>query len=233
MHRPANTFLSKDLNRRQFGTAVSGGAFLLIAGGTYGVIAHSGAAGTSVGTAFGRISIIRASRFTRLDAKGHVAASNLLTARAHFRGRGTPDSRGAVAAAIAIDGGRSQNQGGGHGQNHDGPTADPSWPQPVNLTWGDVVVLEVEIHNAGWAPVLFSPAQLRLKIAQEGTTITHQDTDRPPGPLAARTREHLLISYLAPRSLAATDLEVEVSDLVQDSPQRLALPHLTTSGAFS
>ncbi|MCU1633583.1 MAG: hypothetical protein JWM61_2235 [Micrococcaceae bacterium] len=225
MPRPAPTFFSKELNRRQFGMAASGGVVLLIAGGTYGVVAHSGSATrTSVRTTFGEVSIIRGSRFARLDAQGHTATNNLLTTHAHFAGGGTPDSRRAVAASAgAITSGLHQG--------HDGPTQDHSWPQPVNLTWGDVLVLEAEVHNAGRTPVLFSPAQLRLKLAQAGTTITHQDTDRPPGPLGAAARERILISYLAPHSLA--DLELEFSDLVLDIPLRLALPPLTMSGAFS
>jgi len=217
------TLLSKDLNRRQFGAALTGGALLLIAGGTYGVVARSGAAGTSVRTGFGAVSVVRASRFARLDAHGHTAESNLLTARAHVTGPGAAGFRRAVVAApTASD--------GGHGRAHDHPAQDRSWPQPVNLTWGDVLVIEAEVHNARRYPVLFSPAQLRLRLTRAGTTITHQDTDRQPGPLGATSRERILISYLAPHSVA--DLELEVSDLVQDRSLRLALPPLTTTGAL-
>ncbi|MDN4610333.1 hypothetical protein [Arthrobacter burdickii] len=101
----------------------------------------------------------------------------------------------------------------------------------MNLTWGDLLVLEAEIHNAGRDPVLFSPAQLRLTLTPSGITITHQDSDRGPGALAPKATERILISYLAPHS--QTGFELEVSDAVRDEPLRLALPPLSTTRASS
>ena len=77
MDFPASAFPSNNLSRRQFSMAVSGGALLLAAGGTYGVIANSGrSAETSVGTTFGKISVIRAGRFARLDEQGRICGTH-------------------------------------------------------------------------------------------------------------------------------------------------------------
>lgn len=215
MHSFADDSSCVEWSRRQFGTAVGGGVILLAAGGSYGVLSqsqHTG--GTSVGTTFGTVSIIRAKRFSRLDAQGRIAASSPLTNASRSGGWGTDVSYRPKASAVGISAGH------GHG---DAPQGQ-AWPQPVNLTWGDVVVLEAEVHNAGRSAVLFSPAQLRLKLVPSGTTITPQDSDRVAGALAARTRERILISYLAPHSF--TDLELEFSDVVRDDHLRLALPSL-------
>lgn len=218
----ANGFSSREWSRRQFGAAISGGAFLLAAGGIYGVTAGSGGQdATSVRTAFGTVSVLRAKRFARLDAHGHASSSNLLAATFRTAGSGRENIR------TAAEGAAETTSGHGHG---DAPQ-NQAWPQPVNLTWGDVLVLETEIHNARQGAVLFSPAQLRLKLVASGTTITHQDCDRDPGALEAGARERTLISYLAPHSV--TDLELEFSDVVRDNPLRLALPPLTATEVVS
>lgn len=108
---------------------------------------------------------------------------------------------------------------------------DPGIAPADNLTWGDVVVLDVELHNTGPEPLLFSPGQLRLRLMPAHTTITPQDSDRSPGVLRANSKERVLISYLAPHDL--TDLELEFSDEQKDQVVQLALPALTVNGARS
>ena len=98
----------------------------------------------------------------------------------------------------------------------------------MNLTWADVVLLEVKLENDGPRPVLFSPGQLRLKLSSSSTTITPQDSDRAPGPLAPHGSEHILISYLAPRN--SPDLELEYSDEQRDRILPFPLPLLATDG---
>lgn len=115
-----------------------------------------------------------------------------------------------------------------HGHD-EGSLGDPAGPEPLNLTWADIVVLEVQLQNAGAEPVLFSPGQLRLKLSPSAVTVTPQDSDRSPGPIAPRSSEHLLISYLAPRD--SPELELDYSDEQQDRTYQLALPPLTTNEA--
>ena len=51
------------LSRRRFGLILGGGAFLLVAGGTYGAVSRSGPqSATQLRTAFGLLSVTQAGR---------------------------------------------------------------------------------------------------------------------------------------------------------------------------
>lgn len=230
MDSPANSFNATKLSRRKFGILIAGGATLLAAGGSYGVIARSGAGpATALAMPFGEITILRAGRFARLDAQGHTAMSHLADSAARLgkQDAGSVRRVGSPVQAAAADGG--SHGSGGHG--HGGGAGDPGWPQPVNLTWGDVVVLEMDIHNAQNHPVPFSSGQLRLALSGSNVTVTPRDSNLVPGLLAAYARERVLISYLAPH--AWTGFELEVSDPQHEQVRRLALPALATAGASS
>lgn len=227
MNSHGSHFTDRALSRRQFGLVLSGGAFLLLAGGTYGVVGRTAEnATTSVDTAFGSLTIVRAGRLARLDAQGQPAFKTLAAAASYFdtgRGAGgvTPIRRVSSTDAHGLD---------GH-DDDDGTLGDPTWPEPVNRTWADVVLLEVQLQNSGALPVLFSPGQLRLMLSSSATTITPHDSDRDPGPIAPHASEHILISYLAPHD--SPELELDYSDDQQDRNYRLALPPLTTNEARS
>jgi hypothetical protein len=149
---------------------------------------------------------------------------SLAAAASHLTEFTGPGDGAALARPVS-----ATDKPGSASHSHDGDTfADPDKPEPVNLTWADVVLLEVQLHNAGPLPVLFSPGQLRLKLSSTATTITPQDSDRAPGPIAPGGTEHILISYLAPRDFPA--LELEYSDEQQDRTLPLALPPLSTNG---
>lgn len=223
-HPPA--FPATALSRRQFGLLFGGGAVLLVAGGTYGVIARTESSGPALGfaTPFGTVTVLRAGRFARLDAYDRTAASNLAMAVSHFKGQGR-----AHAQRPVIEDAGSAPVFGSH-DHHDG--ADPSGGgQPVNLTWGDVVVLELELLNRTAAPVLFSPGQLRLRFSQSDMTVTPQDSDRGSGALAAYTGERVLISYLAPQTWARFELEFTDDPHLQH--HRLPLPPLAMTEVLS
>jgi hypothetical protein len=161
-----------------------------------------------VATAFGTLAVVRAGRLARLDATGRPAFRSVAAAVSQLTGDSfTPaasaDSRFRPVAARALAG------SGGH--SHSDETAPgPGWPQPANLTWGDVVVLEVEFRNTGQELVLFGPGQLRLKLLRDGTTVTPQDAGRSPGAIAPGTSELVWVSYLAPPE--AQDFELEYKD---------------------
>lgn len=215
----------RGLSRRQFGLVLSGGAFLLLAGGTYGVAGRSPLNTTSsVATGFGSLTVVRAGRLARLDAQGRTAFKTLAAAASHIAGRGRDDTqirRVSTTEELGVD-----------GQGHDGGTlADPAWPEPLNLTWADMVLLEVQLRNTTDKPVLFSPGQLRLMLSPSATTITPLDSDLGPGAIAPHASEYILISYLAPRDVVA--LELDYSDEQQDRNHRLALPPLMTVGSPS
>lgn len=228
MESPVNLFTARELSRRKFGLLVAGGATLLAAGGTYGVIARSEAGlETALAMPFGEITILRAGRFARLDAQGHTAMSALADSSARLRKQdaGSVQRAGNPVQPAAAAGG--SHDSGGHG----GGAEDPGWPQPVNLTWGDVVVLEMDIHNAQSHPVPFSSGQLRLALSGSTVTVTPRDSNLVPGLLAANAKEQLLISYLAPHDW--TGFELEVSDPQHEQVRRLALPALGTTEVFS
>ncbi|MFP5367594.1 MAG: hypothetical protein ACLGIS_12240, partial [Actinomycetes bacterium] len=161
---------------------------------------------------------------------GRRAASNLAMAAARLN---TAPHFGAAGAGRSRRAGGHSPSGvsalGGHG--HGGGTGDPRRRQPVNSTWGDVVVLDVEVRNAGTEPVLFNPGQLRLRLGGPEVTVTPQDSDRPPGPVAASATEHILISYLAPSE--EEDFELEFTDELSGQLHRLPLPLPATTGVLS
>lgn len=224
MDTGSRTYFDRALSRRQFGWMVGGGAMVLVAGGTYGLVARSDqSAETIAATAFGTVSVLRAGRFSRLDAQGRTAPSLAATASllSGLAPRTGDQPLQPAGAAAEVD---------GHGHGSRQPWTQ-GLPQPIYLTWGDVVVLDVELHNTGPESVLFSPGQLRLRLLPTDTTITPQDSDHSPGVLGANSKERVLISYLAPNDL--TDLELEFSDEQKDQVVQLALPALTVNGARS
>jgi hypothetical protein len=115
-------------------------------------------------TAFGTVPVLRAGRFSRLDVQGRAAPSLAATA---FLLSGLAPRTGdqplqPAGTAAGVD---------GHGHGSRQPWTQ-GLPQPISLTWGDVVVLDVELHNSGPEPLLFSPGQLRLRLVPADTTIT-------------------------------------------------------------
>jgi hypothetical protein len=217
------TFSVPVLSRRQFALLVGGGAVLLTAGGMYGAVSRSGPeSGAKQDTAFGSLSVTRAGRLARLDAEGRPAYRTVEAAAAALTG---------PAALAAYSGGtprevQAVGAGSGAGADSHGHDADipvnPASPQPVNLTWAEVVLVEVELHNSTSEPVLFSPGQLRLRLAPSSTTVTPQGYGQSAGTLAPGATEHHWISYLAPSG--SSRLELEYTDPVQDRVVMLPLP---------
>jgi hypothetical protein len=168
------------------------------------------------------LAIVRAGRLARLGAQGQPAFKTLAAAASHLNaGAGT--GGGVRIRRVSTT---EQPSPDVHGHD-DGMLGDAAGPEPLNLTWADVVLLEVQLQNAGAVPVLFSPGQLRLKLGSSAVTVTPRDSDRNPGPIAPHSSEHLLISYLAPRD--SPELELDYSDDQQDRTYRLALPSLTAN----
>ncbi|CAI3803679.1 hypothetical protein [Pseudarthrobacter sp. MM222] len=215
------------LNRRQFGLLMGGGALLLFGGGTYVAIALGAADDTPIlGTAFGTLSVVNAGRLARLDAQGRPATKSLAAAVAQITtGAGT---------AAAFDGAPRLERAAHHEPatpathgHDDGAVPDSDWPQPANLTWGDVVLLEVALRNTLSDPVLFAPGQLRLKLLPSGVTVTPQDFNHGPGIIAPGATEQLWISYLAPHD--SLEMEIEYSDPELEGTMSVGLPALTVS----
>ncbi|MFF2030342.1 hypothetical protein [Arthrobacter sp. NPDC058192] len=219
------------LSRRQFGLIVGGGAFLLVAGGTYGAVSRSSPqSATQLDTAFGVLTVSRAGRLARLNTQGLQAFRSIESAAALLTGPGAmaAGANRAATGGLQRAGSTTNLPATSHDHDHDSaPPEDPDWPQPVNLTWGDVIILEVELRNSSQEPVLFSPGQLRLRLLSSGTTVTPQDFDRGLNAVEAGAAEHLWISYLAPHDALA--MELEYSEPEHDGTAFLPLPPLTVS----
>jgi hypothetical protein len=159
---------------------------------------------------FGSVRIVRAGRQARFTSSG----------RATFRTAPGPSDFSRLASVSAA---APAAAGGGHGHSGGDIPATASG-QPVNETWGDVVVLEVEVANSGPAPRLFSPGQLRLKVGEDGPTVTPRDASRGPGAIPAGATELVWVSYLAPSD--AGDFSVEFTDPQQDSQLVMGVPRV-------
>jgi hypothetical protein len=205
---------------------MGGGALLLFGGGTYVAIALGAADDTPIlGTAFGTLSVINAGRLARLDAQGRPATKSLAAAVAQITtGAGTAAVDGAPRLERAAHHEPASPAAHGH---DDGEIPDSGWPQPANLTWGDVVLLEVALRNNLSDPVLFAPGQLRLKLLPSGVTVTPQDFNHGPGIIEAGATEQLWISYLAPHD--SLEMEIEYSDPELEGTMSVGLPALTVS----
>jgi hypothetical protein len=220
MYQYGDGAAERGLSRRQFGLLLGWGAVLVATPGIYGIVAKSPASlATRVSTAFGSIAVVRSGRLARLDGLGKPAFNGLAAAVSIIEHGG-----GVLPVNMA------QAAGGGHG--HGGGAAVPSLPgstEPMNLTWPDVVVLEVNIQNDGQEPVLFSPGQLRLRLAGTETTITPQDSDHTTGTVAVGASESIYVSYLAPRT--GVGLQLEFNDVQRDERLALDLPVMMIGGA--
>lgn len=213
-----------EISRRQFVVLVGGSAAGIAVAWGYGVSATDSPPAQS---AFWGVRVVRAGRGARLGADG-LPAFNAAPGPSVFNGQASRAAADrAINSTLAVAPAGSVNaHTGGHAGG--GPHPATPYPQPANLTWGDVVVLEVEVQNTGAVPSLFSPGQLRLKLA-DGPTITPQDASRGPEPIAAGAVELLWVSYLAPSD--AADFSVEFTDPRLDAQLALRVPGLITAKA--
>lgn len=219
----ASSFPAQKLGRRQFGMLLGGGAVLLAAGGSYGVAARSNTGeARSLAMPFGEVRILRAGLFSRMDSQGHVKTFHLASALPLLGRQGDSLQRARFSQPASASG------SGNHGHGNE---LQPPVPQPVNLTWGNVVVLDLEIQNDRDRAVPFSPGQLRLKLGGENVTVTPQDSTQRIASLAAHSTESVLISYLAPP--AWSEFELEVADCHHAQPWRISLPPLARSEVYS
>lgn len=169
-------------------------------------------------TAFGEIQVIRAARGARLAADGTTAVGTAPGPEAFIRLAQTTASGSGTSVLTSVGAGTHASD---HAGGHDGHVPATGHRQPENHTWGDVVVLEVEVSNTAESPMLFSPGQLRLQCLNGGSTAP-KDSSRGVGPIAARSTELMWVSYLAPSE--ENTFTVEFSDPVHDQQLGLALP---------
>jgi hypothetical protein len=214
-----DTLFRWEISRRQLVVIAGGGAAVLALAGTYSVAATDS---TPVTSPFWRVRVVRAGRGARLTTAG-LPAFHAAPGPSLFTSKPSP---AVVGKSAGLSGAHPDGHSGRPEGESSGSSAAMSNPQPANLTWGDVVILEVEVLNTTAAPMLFSPGQLRLKLAG-GQTITPEDASRSPGAFAAGSPEMLWVSYLAPSD--AADFSVEFTDPQQDAQLTLGVPRLVTA----
>ena len=203
---------------------------MLLAGGSVAVIA-AGASGLAIAgrtpgavpattSPYWTVRILRAGRGARMGPDGlpafHTAPGPLV-----FAGSAEPPRVDTAAAADDAHSDAHSDEESGHGS-----VPETTYHQPVNRTWGDVIVLEVEAVNTTAAALPFSPGQLRLRLA-DGPSITPQDASRGPGEIAAGDAELFWVSYLAPSD--AANPSVEFADPVHDATLAVDVPHLVAA----
>lgn len=128
------------------------------------------------------------------------AAGVMAWARSNTGVRGRQTSFGTVEIRKAerrprLTASDPQATGVSSGHNNHGSTGSL---KPGNHTWADVVLVELEVQNLQKYPILLAAGQLRLKVGDEGISVTPNGTGRQSGPIAAGATERFAISYLAP-----------------------------------
>lgn len=187
------------LTRRVFGVLVGAGVAGIIGGGSLLSASRNAAEaegitrGSGVWTSFGTVRIAAAERQSRMP-----------------QDLGSGRSTTAATSAAAS------------GHDHGGASA-ASGAQPANFTWGDHVVLQLEVHNGMDRPVLFSPGQLRLKVGPDGPTVTNRSSGAGKGALEPGATNNFWISFLVPSDVE--QLSAEFTDPWSDkAPLALELP---------
>ena len=232
LERPERAF-----SRRQFIVIVGGSAAVITAAG-YGLVAAERSPGRLEPAIPWTVRVVRAGHGPRLGADGLSSLRSAAGADA-FATLAAMQLLNAPVALIAATGSAAEPAGvlmgdsnlggkpdGDHSDGHSNSDPNKVAPvspflEPANLTWGGVVVLEVEVLNGTALPMLFSPGQLRLRIV-DGPTITPNDASRDPGPIRAGEVERMWVSYLAPSD--ATNFSVEFTDAPHDAEHTLAVP---------
>ena len=218
--QPGTKLFGWEISRRHFMVLVGGGGAVVVAG-SYGIVASES---SPANNGFWTLRVVRAGRGARLTAEG-LPAFRAAPGPAVFPGKASPAVLIRPAGPVS-DHSHSQTGSQTEGHSSDGTNSAVSYPQPENRTWGDVVVLEVEVANTSAVPMLFSPGQLRLKLA-DGLTITPEDASRRPEAIAAGATEMLWVSYLAPSD--ATGFSVEFTDPMHNSRMALGIPELLST----
>jgi hypothetical protein len=219
------TLLGWEISRRQFVVFAGGSAVAVAVAGGHSIFTTEQRPASS---SFWTIRIVRAGRGARLTTGG-LPAFHAAPGPSVFTNKPSP----AVVAKAAGSIGHTDHTdhtdheaGDSDGLLVGAANLSSSNPQPFNMTWGDVIVLEVEVLNTAVFPMLFSPGQLRLKLTG-GQSITPEDASRPPEAISAGAAEMLWVSYLAPSD--AADLSVEFTDPQNDTQLALAVPRLVTA----
>jgi hypothetical protein len=127
------------------------------------------------------------------------------------RGRGQWTSFGSVSLLAWSRLALAPSAAGRHQPQHRHQHLAPAVPVPsaVHGAWTDAVVVDVEVHNGARTPIALSPGQFRVRVDDDGPTVSLYRANRSPGPMTAGSTTTLRISYLAPPQERRLSLEFE------------------------
>jgi hypothetical protein len=135
-------------------------------------------------------------------------------------------SRGSAAAARTAVHGHGDH--GDHGDH--GGQAEPD-ERAGHGIWSQAVLVRVEVHNGLDRPLLFSPGQFRLRVGQQGPSVTPYDTEGPSRGLPAGSTLTTWVSFLAPEDV--DDLAVEFTEAGASDVWSMALAPIAVTGTSS
>ena len=170
------------------------------------------------------------SRRSMLVALGATGASAAAATVVLAHGRSAPPTRGHGAwtsfGTVALLGwSRLALAAGapGHAPVHEhvhGPAASAvPVPSAVHGAWTDAVVVDVQVHNGSRSPIELSPGQFRVRVDEDGPTVSLYSADRSSGALEAGSTSTLSISYLVPPP--GPELSLEFADAISMRTHRL------------
>ena len=130
-------------------------------------------------------------------------------------GRGEPPrtlrtSFGAVAllgssrVALAPPLGSAHHRAAPAGHGH--ASSDTPVPSAVHGAWTEAVAVDVAVRNAVASPMLLAPGQFRMRVDDDGSTVSLYSADRDTGPVG-RGWTRMRITYLAPPPDRSVSLE--------------------------
>lgn len=118
----------------------------------------------------------------------------------------------------------------GHATTEGGRPAESIRPSAVHGAWTEAVVVDVAVRNDLRSPMELTAGQFRVRVDDDGPTVSLYAADRPPGPLAGGSGARMRITYLAPPP--EHGLTLEFADTDAPEPLRLgALARAATAGA--
>ena len=176
------------------------------------------------------------SRRSMLVALGATGASAAAATVVLAHGRSAPPTRGHGAwtsfGTVALLGwSRLALAAGAPGHEHEhahahapahvhGPAAVAvPVPSAVHGAWTHAVVVDVQVHNGSRSPIELSPGQFRVRVDEDGPTVSLYSADRSYGALEAGSTSTLRISYLVPPP--GPELSLEFADAISMRTHRL------------
>ncbi|WP_146111887.1 hypothetical protein [Arthrobacter sp. MYb227] len=94
--------------------------------------------------------------------------------------------------------------------------------QPVNMTFGDHLLLQLEVFNDSEQEQMFSPGQLRVRGNSQPWLVVNRWNNYPPGLLLPGARIMANISFLVPSD--ATEFTAVFDDITNPGTELLELP---------